>query len=73
MRQKFLLTMLVLLSIVASIAAFATDSFTIKPVEVELGKTATIEFNLENDQDFFGFQADVILPTGIEITGVTLT
>ena len=65
--------MLLLLSIAASIAAFATDSFTIKPVEVELDKNATIEFNLENDQDFVGFQADVTLPAGIEVTNVTLS
>ncbi len=64
--------MLLLLSIVAPFAAVA-DSFTIKPVELELGKSAILQFNLQNDQEFFGFQADVTLPDGITAGTVTLS
>ena len=57
---------------VAPFAALA-DSFTIKPVELELGKPATLEFNLQNDQVFYGFQADVKLPEGLTVKKVELS
>ena len=64
--------MLLLLSIAAPFAVLA-DSFTIKPVDLELGKSANLEFNLANEVGYYGFQADVTLPTGIEVTKVTLS
>ncbi|MDE7421762.1 MAG: Ig-like domain-containing protein [Muribaculaceae bacterium] len=63
MRQK-LLSILLLLSIVAPFAALA-DSFYISPANLELGKTATLQLNLDNTQDYYGFQAEVKLPAGI--------
>lgn len=56
--------MMLLLSLVAPFAAFA-DSFYVSPVNVIEGETAKLEFCLDNSQDFYGFQADVTLPTGL--------
>ncbi|MDE6480675.1 MAG: Ig-like domain-containing protein [Muribaculaceae bacterium] len=64
MRKKLLLTMLLLLSIVAPFAAIA-DSFTVKSTDLTVGTTETLQFNLENSQAAYGFQAEVKLPVGI--------
>ena len=42
------------------------DSFYIQPAELEPGKTETLRFVLENSQDYYGFQAEVRLPAGLE-------
>ncbi len=65
MKQKFLLTMLLLLSIVAPLAALA-DSFKVTPADLQLGTTATLQFTLDNATAYYGFQAEVTLPTGLE-------
>ena len=64
MRKKLLLTMLLLLSIVAPFAASA-DSFTVKSTDLTVGTTETLQFNLENTQAAYGFQAEVKLPAGL--------
>ena len=45
--------------------ASASDRFYLDPVNIEAGEMKTLSFNLENDQVFYGFQADIILPDGI--------
>ncbi|MDE7419673.1 MAG: Ig-like domain-containing protein [Muribaculaceae bacterium] len=72
MKQKLVLTMMLLLSLVAPFATFA-DSFKVNPVDVTQGETATLEFTLENSQPFFGFQADVTLPAGLTAGAITLS
>jgi hypothetical protein len=47
--------------------ASAADSFYAKPINFEPGETRTVSFCLENSQDYFGFQADITLPEGLEI------
>ncbi|MDE6017467.1 MAG: Ig-like domain-containing protein, partial [Muribaculaceae bacterium] len=73
MRKKLVLTMLLLLSVVAPLAALA-DSFTIstKNLDVDLDNKATISFSLDSSQDYYGFQADVTLPEGLTAEDVTL-
>lgn len=48
-------------------AATAADRFYADEVNFEPGETKTIVFNLENSQDFYGFQADITLPYGLSI------
>ncbi|MCH5347144.1 MAG: dockerin type I repeat-containing protein [Muribaculaceae bacterium] len=48
-------------------AAWAEDRFYIDAVNIEPGETKTLAFNLDNSQDFYGFQADISLPEGVEI------
>ncbi|MDE5850669.1 MAG: Ig-like domain-containing protein [Muribaculaceae bacterium] len=64
MRQKYIITILLLLSVVAPLAALA-DSFYVNPVSLTPGKTGTLSFALENSQDIYGFQAEVKLPAGL--------
>lgn len=48
-------------------AAGAEDRFYIDAVNIEPGETKTLAFNLDNSQEFYGFQADITLPEGVEI------
>lgn len=48
-------------------AASADDRFFVDAVNIEPGETIQLTFNLENSQEFFGFQADINLPDGLEI------
>lgn len=54
-----------LLALIAPITALA-DRFYVEPADLEVGKTATLVFILENSQDYYGFQAEVKLPEGLE-------
>ncbi len=65
MRQKFFITILLLLSVVAPFAALA-DSFKVNTVNLEPGKTGALRFSLDNTQEFYGFQAEIKLPAGLE-------
>ena len=47
-------------------AASAADRFYIEAVNIEPGETRQLAFILDNSQDFFGFQADITLPEGLE-------
>lgn len=64
-----LLMLLTLLFAVVS-AASATDRFYAEAVNFEPGETKTIAFNLDNSQEYFGFQADITLPYGLEVLSV---
>ncbi|MDE6649416.1 MAG: Ig-like domain-containing protein [Muribaculaceae bacterium] len=65
MKQNFLTTILLLLSIVAPFAASA-DSFKVKAVNLEPGNPeGVLEFVLVNTQEYYGFQAEVTLPAGL--------
>lgn len=61
--------MMVLTLLVGAVsAAIAADRFYVGAANIEPGETRTLAFNLENSQQFFGFQADVILPSGLTFT-----
>ena len=64
MRQKYIITILLLLSVVAPFATLA-DSFKVTSVDLVQGETTTLQFVLENTQDLYGFQAEVTLPAGL--------
>lgn len=51
--------------LLSSFAASA-DRFYVESTDLEPGTTETLQFILENSQDIYGFQADVILPEGLE-------
>ncbi|MCM1519079.1 MAG: Ig-like domain-containing protein [Pseudoflavonifractor sp.] len=51
----------------AAPAAAASDRLYADGVNIEPGETRTITFNLDNSQEFFGFQADIAFPAGLEI------
>ena len=44
----------------------AADSFYLKAADLELGKTETLQFVLDNWQEYYGFQAEVKLPAGLQ-------
>lgn len=48
-------------------AAWAADRLYAEAVNFEPGETKQIAFNLENSQEFFGFQTDITLPDGLEV------
>ena len=60
--------MLIMLALLfgAMSAASAADRFYIDAVNVEPGETRQLAFILENSQTFYGFQADITLPEGLE-------
>lgn len=48
-------------------AAWAEDRFYIDAVNIERGETKTLAFKLDNSKEYYGFQADITLPEGVEI------
>lgn len=72
MRKNIANRLLMLLAMLfgALSVASAADRFYIDATNFEPGETKTIAFNLENSQEFFGFQADISLPDGLEIVQV---
>ncbi|MDE6006967.1 MAG: Ig-like domain-containing protein [Muribaculaceae bacterium] len=69
MKQSFLYRTIMLLALLfgAMSAASAADRFYVEGANIEPGETKTLSFNLDNDQTFYGFQADITLPEGLEI------
>lgn len=66
-----ILTLLIML--LGSISyATADDRFFVDPLLVEAGKSATINFQLENETDFYGFQTEVELPDGLTLKNFRL-
>ena len=61
--------MLVLVSLLFAAApqASADDRFYAENFNMEPGTSRTIGFVLDNSQDFIGFQADFVLPEGLEV------
>lgn len=59
--------MLLTLLFGAMSAASAADRFYVEAANIEPGETKTLSFNLDNDQTFYGFQADITLTEGLEI------
>lgn len=49
----------------------AADKFYIEPADMELGKTEILQFVLDNTQDYYGFQAEVKLPAGLQAVKVS--
>ncbi len=68
MKQSFIYRTLMMLTLLftATSAALAADRFYVDAVTVEPGETKTLEFNLENANSYYGFQADITLPQGLE-------
>lgn len=60
-----MLTLLTLLFGAVS-AMKAADRFYVDAVNIEPGETRQIALNLDNSQEFYGFQADLELPEGVE-------
>lgn len=69
MKQSFIYRTLMTLALLfgAMSAASAADRFYVDAANIEPGETKTLSFNLDNDQTFYGFQADITLPEGLEI------
>ncbi|MDE6012044.1 MAG: hypothetical protein K2G91_04845, partial [Prevotella sp.] len=61
---KYMLMLLTLLFGVMP-AASASDRFYAEAASIKPGETKQLSFILENSQEFFGFQADIELPTGL--------
>lgn len=68
MKKSIIQRTLILLTLLlqAMSAASAADRFFIDAVNIEPGETRQLAFMLENSQEFFGFQADITLPEGLE-------
>lgn len=47
--------------------ALAADRFYMEAVNIEPGETRALEFCLENENPYYGFQADLKLPAGLEV------
>ncbi len=72
MKKHFkIYTFLILLFCCIS-SANAADKFYVNPMLLEAGKNATIDFLLDNDSPYYGFQADVELPVGITMRSMSL-
>ena len=69
MKRSFIYRTLMVLALLfgAMSAASAADRFYVEAANIEPGETKTLSFNLDNDQTFYGFQADIMLPEGLEI------
>lgn len=51
----------------AILKASATDRFYMDAANIEVGETRMLSFCLDNDELYFGFQADMKLPNGLEL------
>lgn len=69
MKRSFIYRTLMVLALLfgAMSAASATDRFYVEAANIEPGETKTLSLNLDNDRTFYGFQADITLPEGLEI------
>ena len=69
MKRSFIYRTLMVLALLfgAMSAASAADRFYVEAANIEPGETKTLSLNLDNDQTFYGFQADITLPEGLEI------
>lgn len=69
MKQTFIYRTIMLLTLLfgALSAASAADRFYVVAANIEPGETKTLSFNLDNDSPFYGFQADITLPEGLDI------
>ncbi|MDE7346224.1 MAG: Ig-like domain-containing protein, partial [Muribaculaceae bacterium] len=65
MNRKYLTAILFLLTIIAPFAVSA-DRFSLEPADLEPGKTATLQFVLDNSREYYGFQTEVTLPAGLQ-------
>ena len=59
--------MLALALFVMAVPAQAASRFFTDATNVLPGENATLAFSLDNEQQFYGFQADILLPQGLEI------
>lgn len=69
MKQSYIYRIFVALTLLFGTVSVTTaaDRFYIDGVNFEPGETKTLAFNLDNDQIFYGFQADITIPEGLEI------
>ncbi|MBD5353102.1 MAG: hypothetical protein HDR86_09815 [Bacteroides sp.] len=67
MKQSYILRtlMVLMLPLTAASVASAANRLFIDPVNIEPGETMELAFQLENDDVFYGFQADIALPEGL--------
>ncbi len=72
MKAQYKLLTLMLMLLGSITAAQAADRFFVDPLLVEAGKSATINFQLENDTPFYGFQTEVTLPSGLTLKEISL-
>ncbi len=63
--QRMLLTLALLFG--AMSAASAADRFYMEAANIEPAETRTLVFCLDNENPYFGFQADLKLPEGLEV------
>lgn len=61
------MVLLFLMLLALPLASRAKDTFYIAPVNVVPGESKTITLNLDNSQEFRGFQTDIELPEGLKI------
>ncbi|MDE7347629.1 MAG: Ig-like domain-containing protein, partial [Muribaculaceae bacterium] len=61
------LCILMLTLIIDQPTASADNRFILNPIEVTAGETSTLSIELDNETTFYGFQADIFFPIGIEV------
>ncbi len=59
--------MLTFLLTIAATPAFSQNNFYLKDINIQPGTSTEIEFCLDNTKNFYGFQADIELPTGLNV------
>ncbi len=64
---KKICLLLTLLMTFSFTKAIADNKFYLVNTDLEPGTETTLEFALDNDQPFFGFQAEITLPPDVEI------
>ncbi len=66
-RTILFLALILSLACTGALSATAANRFYAKPMDIKPGETRTVEFVLDNEQQYFGFQADISLPHGLEV------
>lgn len=66
-RTILFLALILSLACTRALSATAANRFYAKPMDIKPGETRTVEFVLDNEQQYFGFQADISLPHGLEV------
>lgn len=48
-----------------ALSAVAENRFYLNPMTINVGETVSLDFQLDNSSEYFGFQADIEMPAGL--------
>lgn len=66
MKKIFSFRFLIMLAMLfGALSAVAENRFYLNPMTINVGETVSLDFQLDNSSEYFGFQADIEMPAGL--------